>query len=924
MTAGESSGLLGSERSESRRIAAAIKSAFEAVLHWKASVSFALLDQGTSGLTNFALTIIAARSLPIDEFGQYVNVWALSWLILPAATALINDPLPAIVSARHPRIRRTLLGAAVRLNLLLGCVLAGMILLSGAIVWIWSPKFGMLLLCLAIATPMQLMQIAGRRFCYLVRRQGIAAASAIVCSSTLLAGAIGLWASGLCTGHGLILLSGVASMAASTVAIATGCVPFSKVRPALRNWLIAQCWRTGKWLAGSSIALAMSGMAILPAAAAISGPSASGILRAEQTLLLPIYQFSTAMGFLLIPHLAEVNARQPARNLRAATLLTIAVFGAIATGFSISVLALGSDLLTLIYDKPEITRQSRLLWPLAISTILEAVTYAMAIVLMAKGITRILFLSRIASVAAFLAGALWLGPIIGLDAAVWALVAASAVAALINIPALVRAVYERDTDAAPDMGVPDGGAMTAGTGKLDSMRTVSYASGTSAKQRRRILVSAYAFSPVLGSEPGVGWNICSRLAAYHDVTVLTRSWNERLWSEDEQHKEEAEQFMRNMGPIPGLTIKFVDSPPLSRLFQMRPLVSLRSPFHFVGYAAWQRAAYREAVRLHREQPFDATHQLTITSFREPGYLWKLNVPFIWGPIGGGGNIPWSYFAAFGAHDRLYYGIKNIANELHVRTKWRSRRAARRAERIFVNGAEAYRIASRWGASAQLLLDTGAPKWIGRPRQYDGTRRLRLCWGALHIGRKALPLLLYALAELKRGTLGEKVHLTILGSGPESQTWRTLCCHLQIDEMVTWLGQVPYQRLLATLDKEDVFISSGVQEGTPMIVMQALAVGLPIICHDIAGMSTAVNESCGIKFPLRDAESSIRGFAEAIAQLVTTRDLANKLSKGALRRAEALSWEGKVNEIVSAYDVILGNRNGGTPCFCRCWQTRFEQ
>jgi hypothetical protein len=165
------------------------------------------------------------------------------------------------------------------------------------------------------------------------------------------------------------------------------------------------------------------------------------------------------------------------------------------------------------------------------------------------------------------------------------------------------------------------------------------------RRRRRILVSAYALSPVLGSEPGVGWNFCSRLAACHDVTVLARSWDEALWPEDARHRKEAERFIKLEGPFPGLTIHFVESPPLSRLLQPHPLVSLRSPFYFQGYAAWQRAAYREAVRLHRAQPFDGTHQLTIGTFREPGHLWRLGVPFFWGPIGGGENIPLSYFAA---------------------------------------------------------------------------------------------------------------------------------------------------------------------------------------------------------------------------------------------------------------------------------------
>lgn len=444
--------------------------------------------------------------------------------------------------------------------------------------------------------------------------------------------------------------------------------------------------------------------------------------------------------------------------------------------------------------------------------------------------------------------------------------------------------------------------------KVDpALHAIPVSPGGTGNRRRRVLVSAYAFSPVMGSEPGVGWNICSRLAAIHDVTVLTRSWNEKLWPEDEEHRQEAEQFLRNIGPIPGLTIKFIESPLLSRLFQRQPLVSLHSPLFFRGYAAWQRAAYLEAVRLHRERPFDIVHQLTVGSFREPGYLWKLNVPFFWGPIGGGGNIPWSFFRAFGTHDRLYYGIKNISNRLHVFTKRRSHLAARNAERIFVNGTEVNKIVSRWGGNAQFLLDTGTTQWAGRRRQYDGVRCLRLCWGAVHIGRKALPILLHALAYLKRHIPKEKVHLTIMGDGPETDMWQQLSRQLQIDEMVTWLGHVPYQQLLETMDKEDVFVSTGVQEGTPMIVMQALAVGLPVVCHDIGGMSAAVDESCGMKIPLRGADSSVRGFAEAIARLAESKGLVNKLSENALRRARALSWEENVRKIVAAYDVALDQR-----------------
>src|ERR1700704_6321219 len=117
--------------------------------------------------------------------------------------------------------------------------------------------------------------------------------------------------------------------------------------------------------------------------------------------------------------------------------------------------------------------------------------------------------------------------------------------------------------------------------EIGPARQSSHDRATASDSRRcRILVSAYLFSPVQGSEQGVGWNICSRLAAYHDVTVLTRSWTEELWPGDQEHRKQAERFMRDHAPISGLSVRFVDSPPLSQLLQPHPHVSLRSPLFF--------------------------------------------------------------------------------------------------------------------------------------------------------------------------------------------------------------------------------------------------------------------------------------------------------------------------------------------------------
>ena len=167
---------------------AAMVFAWKMIQRWKSSIGFALLDQAMMSFANFVPLIIAARVLPIDEFGEYSIIWAISLLVVSAATALIVDPLPAIVSTRPSTVLKPILGVAAGLALLAGGGLAGLILISGLIVWAWSPSLGLLLLFLAIVVPFQQMQFACRRFCYLMRRQGVAAASAGAYATVLIGG----------------------------------------------------------------------------------------------------------------------------------------------------------------------------------------------------------------------------------------------------------------------------------------------------------------------------------------------------------------------------------------------------------------------------------------------------------------------------------------------------------------------------------------------------------------------------------------------------------------------------------------------------------------------------------------------------------------------------------------------------------------
>ena len=88
-------------------------------------------------------------------------------------------------------------------------------------------------------------------------------------------------------------------------------------------------------------------------------------------------------------------------------------------------------------------------------------------------------------------------------------------------------------------------------------------------------------------------------------------------------------------------------------------------------------------------------------------------------------------------------------------------------------------------------------------------------------------------------------------------------------MTTWMGQVPFQQVHEEMDRQDALVVSSVQDGTSTVLMEALASGLPVICHDISGMSHAIDENSGIKVPLRDRQTSVLEFTDAITRLATT-------------------------------------------------------
>jgi len=426
-------------------------------------------------------------------------------------------------------------------------------------------------------------------------------------------------------------------------------------------------------------------------------------------------------------------------------------------------------------------------------------------------------------------------------------------------------------------------------------------------KRIKVLLIAHEFSPQQGSECAVGWNIATKLAERHDVTVLCADGPPLHGT---SYKRAVTSYFTENPPKKSLKTIFVTQPSravaVTKLGKtLRPILGglAEQGFFFWALKYWYDVGLNTIKRLGLRN-YDVVHHITPISFLAVSPFWKAGIPFFWGPTGGLCRAPFSYAAYGGYRSVVFEFARSCGIWLEVNHSTSFKGAVSSAAGIWVVSKEDFEVMRKFApGKIRLMIDTAPPEGLdARVRTYDGTRPLRLFWSGRFVPRKALPILLNAVASMDSP---ERVVLHILGNGPEKARWIRMASALGIGELVRWYGRIPYSEALRVMDMADVLVHTSFREAASMVVLEAIGLGMPIVCHDICGMSIAVDSTCGLKVPLSTPTQSIKGFRDAILRLLYNPGIVRELSIGALSKASMLSWEKKASEISQAYAESVG-------------------
>jgi glycosyltransferase involved in cell wall biosynthesis len=404
-------------------------------------------------------------------------------------------------------------------------------------------------------------------------------------------------------------------------------------------------------------------------------------------------------------------------------------------------------------------------------------------------------------------------------------------------------------------------------------------------RRLKIIISAYACNPYKGSESGVGWGWIKAISHYHDLHVITA----------EHNKLEIETAVaENPEEYKSIVFIYVHRKRWLLLERLWP------PAYLWTYKLWQKDAYKLAIRLHKETNFDLAHLITYVGFRAPGYLWKLSIPFIWGPVGGLENTPLRFLPMMGAYGCLYFLCRNIINSLHKVFLTGPKKAFKKASGNIISATEGIRkeILRWYCEGSEVICEIGPPPVIAK--DFSGRSEgevLRLSWSGLHLPGKALPLLLLALAQLPNTV---KWQLDILGKGPCTRKWNELSAKLGLDTRCIWHGWVARDKAVDIIHQSHIFVITSLKDLTSTVLLEALSQGVPVICPDHCGFSNVVNENCGIKLPIRSPKQLIADISQAILHLWRNEGERCRLASGALLRIADFSWEKKIMQVDMIY------------------------
>jgi glycosyltransferase involved in cell wall biosynthesis len=185
-----------------------------------------------------------------------------------------------------------------------------------------------------------------------------------------------------------------------------------------------------------------------------------------------------------------------------------------------------------------------------------------------------------------------------------------------------------------------------------------------------------------------------------------------------------------------------------------------------------------------------------------------------------------------------------------------------------------------------------------PRDYPDGCALRLLYAGTWIDHKGIYYLCEGFEAIAR--LHPDVRLTIVGSGTDAQT----VSHrfdASLRDRVEVLPFVSRAEMPALYAKHDIFVFPSLMEGLPIVLLEAMATGMPVVTTETCGMMDIVEDEYN-GLLVKPADSA--AFATAVERMMASAELRRRLGRTAQETMRRHTWEHAAAQLEKVFHLAV--------------------
>ncbi len=317
---------------------------------------------------------------------------------------------------------------------------------------------------------------------------------------------------------------------------------------------------------------------------------------------------------------------------------------------------------------------------------------------------------------------------------------------------------------------------------------------------------------------------------------------------------------------------------------------------------------RLARRLAQEKRIDLVHEPIPVSPLLPSLMYDVGAPVVMGPMNGGMTYPPGFREYEPAIERRFVpfgrALANFAN-------WLIPGKARATALLVANERTRRALPRVHGPQIHQICENGVDLSLWQnpvTEMVQAHEPPRFAYFGRLIKLKCVDLLLHAVSRVTQS--GQPLELWIIGDGPERPRLEALVRELGLEEVVRFHGWVVQDECPELLRQCSAMVLPSICECGGAVVLEAMALGLPVITTNWGGPADYVDESCGILVEPRSREQFVSDLAAAVERLAASPELRQRLGRGGRERVEReFDWQAKAPALMKIFETILGHKGG---------------